>query len=114
MGVRKKGRRKIVCENEKYVWYVDLDYDSPYYILNIISEDKHLIISCPLNMKIPYIISKGRLFQNVKPNGHWNRYRLPFDIPVIVTPKFVSELICWATKGVDAIRIEWDGKDILV
>lgn len=112
MSVRKKGRRKIVYEDETYVWYVDLDYDSPYYILNIISEDKRLIIACPLDMSKPYAISKGRSFQNYKPNGHWNRYHLPFDVPAIITPKFVSELIAWATKGSDAIRVEWE--DIVV
>ena len=114
MSVRKKGRRKITYENKKYVWYVGLDYDSPYYILNIISEDKQLIIACPLNRNTPYAISKGTLFQNCKSDGHWNRYRLPFDVPEIITPGFVSELISWATKGSDAVRIEWDGKDIFV
>lgn len=114
MSVRKKGRRKIVYESKKYVWYVELDYDSPYYILNIISEDKQLIIACPLNMRKHYIISKGSTFQNIKSNGHWNRYLLPFDVPEIITPKFISKLISWATKDLDAIRIEWDGKDILV
>lgn len=97
MSVRKKGRRKIMHGDEKYVWYVELDYDSPYHILNVISEDKKLIIACPLNMKTPYIISKGNLFQNYKSNGNWNRYHLPFDVPEIITPKFVSELISWAT-----------------
>lgn len=114
MSVRKKSRRKIVCDNKKYVWYVKLDYDSPYNILNIVSEDKHLIIACPLNVKTPYIISKGRLFQGFETNGHWNRYCLPFNVPEIITPKFVSELISWATIGSDAISIEWNGKDILV
>lgn len=58
-------------------------------------------------MKTPYIISKGKLFQNLKTNGRWNRYHLPFDVPEIVTPKFVSELISWVTKGSEAIKIEW-------
>ena len=35
MGVNKKGKRKICVENKEYVWYVNEDYDSPYYILNI-------------------------------------------------------------------------------
>ena len=114
MSVRKKGRRKIVCDNIRYVWYVELDYDSPNYILHVISEDKQLIIACPLAMNIPYIISKGNSFQSRKTNGRWNRYRLPFDVPEVITPTFISKLVAWATKGPDTIPIEWDGKDIPV
>ena len=33
MAVKAKGRRRIVVEDKKYVWYVKIDYDSPYYIL---------------------------------------------------------------------------------
>lgn len=32
MSVRKKGKRKIKVSNQSYLWYVELDYDSPYYI----------------------------------------------------------------------------------
>lgn len=31
MGVRKKGRRKIRCSDKLYIWYVQLDFDSPNY-----------------------------------------------------------------------------------
>ena len=64
MGIRKKGRRKIVCSDKLYIWYVDLDYDSPEYLLNIVAEDKSLILTCPLNEEYPYIVSKGKVFQN--------------------------------------------------
>ena len=47
MGVRKKGRRKIRCSDKLYIWYVQLDFDSPNYLLNVIAEDKTLILSCP-------------------------------------------------------------------
>lgn len=114
MSVRKRGRRKISCNNETYIWYIELDYDSPFHILNIVSEDKSLIIACPLNMKIAYVISKGKRFQNNKINGRWNRYSLPFQVPEIITPKFVSELILWSTQGSNAIKIQWDGERIPV
>lgn len=114
MGVLKKGRRKIIVNEKSYLWYVELDYDSPYYILNVISEDKVLIISCPLKMSTPYIISKGNIFQNKKTNGIWNRYLLPFNVPDIITPKFVSELILWVSQGNDAKEVEWNGKDIII
>ncbi len=45
MGVRKKGRRIIVCDDQEYVWDVALDDESAYYILNICSEDKSLVLS---------------------------------------------------------------------
>lgn len=114
MSVRMKGRRKISCNNETYIWYVELDYDNPYHILNIVSEDKSLIIACPLNMDTAYIISKGSRFQNHKTNGYWNRYYLPFCVPEIITPEFVSKLILWSTQGSNAARIQWDGKYILI
>lgn len=91
-----------------------MDFDSPYYILNVISEDKQFIITCPLDIKVSYIIRKGKQFQNHKTNGRCNRYLLPFEVPKIVTPKFVSELIVWITKGSGAILIDWDGKDIIL
>lgn len=114
MSVRTKGRRKISVENKEYIWYVALDYDSPYYILHIVSEDKTLLVSCPLKTETSYLISKGKIFQNKKTNGIWNRYRLPFDVPEIITPEFVSNVIDWATQNNDTITVEWNGKDIPV
>lgn len=73
MGVRTKGRRKIIVNDNLYVWYIEQDYDSEYNILNIISEDKSLIISSPLKVNIPYVISKGNVFQNRSTDGRWNR-----------------------------------------
>lgn len=114
MAVSKKGRRKItVCEKE-YIWYIEMDSDSPYHILNIISDDKQLILSCPLNTKTPYIISKGKIFQTTKTNGNWNRYLLPFCIPESITPAFVARVISWATEDNKAQTVEWDGNDIPV
>ena len=114
MGTAKKGRRKIIVFNKSYVWYVKLDYDSPYHILNIVSEDKALIISCPLKTKITYIISKGNIFQNKKTNGIWNRYLLPFNVPEIITPKLVSDIIFFATHSDKAEEIKWNGNDVPV
>jgi len=112
MGVCKKGRRKIRIDNRDYIWYVELDYDSPYHILNIVSEDKSLILSFPMKTTTTYLISKGNTFQNKKTNGIWNRYLLPFNIPEIITPKFVAKVIVWATQNNDAVTVEWNGKDI--
>lgn len=114
MGVRKKGRRKIICDDKRYIWYVEMDCDSPYNILNIVSEDKTLIIACPLKMETPYIISKGNMFQNQIMNGLWTRYLLPFKVPQIITPKFVSELILWGTQGENAVEVKWNGENIFI
>lgn len=112
MGVRKKGRRKISVGGKEYIWYVEMDHDSPYHILNIVSDDKQLILACPIDVKTPYLINKGKVFQNKNTGGHWNRYLLPFDIPESVTPSFVSKLIDWAIHDVNAEIVKWNGKNI--
>ncbi len=114
MAVRAKNKRKIVVENRLYVWHIGLDCDSPYNILHIVAEDKSLILACPVKTETSYIISKGTIFQNLKTTGIWTRYVLPFDIPEAITPKFVSEVILWATKCENAIEIQWNGKDVPV
>lgn len=112
MSVRTKGRRKIIVENKLYVWYVRLDDDSIYHMCNIISEDKSIVISCPIKTEIAYIICKGIVFQNHKMKGNWERYLLPFAIPKIITPNFVSKIILWAVRGKNAVKVIWNGKDI--
>lgn len=111
MAVRKKGRRKITYKNKEYIWYVKEDYYSIYYVLNVISCDKSLIMSVPLKTVTPYAISKGRIFQGQK-NVNWNRYIMPFEVPEIITPRFMSLLIRWATEDSDAVRVDRNGKDI--
>ena len=114
MGINQKNKRKINIENISYIWYVSLDFDSPYHLLNIVSEDKKFFVSCPFEAETPYLISKGLLFQKQKTNGTWNRYLLPFSIPDIITPRFVSEIIVRATSGKNAILVEWNGQNIPV
>lgn len=114
MSVRTKNRRKIIVKDNLYIWYLEMDNDSPYYLLNIVSEDKNLILSVPLHTETPYIISKGKIFQNAKTNGMWNRYLIPITIPEIITPKIVSEIIKWAVSETDAVIVEWNGRDIPV
>lgn len=114
MSIRTKGRRKIIVGNQTYVWYVALDYDTQYNVLNIVSNDKCLILSCPLKTKTAYVISKGRTFQAKEINGTWNRYLLPFDIPDIITPKLVEKLIVLATQSEKVKEIKWNGNDVPV
>lgn len=115
MGIAKKGRRKITVSDKRYVWYVELDNDSPFHILNIVSEDKALIISCPLKTETQYIISKGNMFQNKRTDGIWHRYLLPFNVPDIITPKFVSDVILLATQSEKNNKeTKWNEKDVPV
>ncbi len=115
--VRKKNRRRILCGGRSYVWYVragDRDYwervernnwVTPF--LHIISEDKRLILTLPLNAPKPYAISRGRVFQGRPTSGRWERYILPFDIPGSVTPRLVAEIIEWAVSGDRAVGTEY-------
>ena len=105
MSIRTKGRRKISVREHTYIWYVALDDDSPYNILHIVSDDKRLILSCPLQTKTAYVISKGRIFQAKGTNGVCNRYLLPFDIPDSITPSFVEKVIVWSTQNTDATPV---------
>lgn len=110
MSIRKKGRRKIVCGDKNYIWYVHSDDESPYFILSAAAEDKSLIFSCPLNMEIPYIIiQRGKYFQSEKTYGLWHRRLIPFDVPQIITPGFVAKLIDWAEHGEATEEVKWDG-----
>ncbi len=105
MSIRTKGRRKILVGGRKYIWYVGFE-DPGYDHLNVVSDDKYLILSCPLRTgKRPYVISKGRIFQTRRTSGHWERYLLPFDVPDAITPKFVEELIGWAVEGTEATPV---------
>lgn len=114
MGVSGKGRRTITVSGQEYFWYIKADDESAYFLLHIVSPDKALILTCPLNTKTPYVISKGNIFQKQQTNGIWNRYLLPFPVPDIITPKFVSALIIWATQCENAAGIKWNGTDVPV
>ena len=105
MSISTKRRRKIIVGDRAYVWYVAQDDDSWYDVLNIVSDDKYLILSCPLKTGTDYVISKGRIFQGRETSGGWNRYLLPFDVPESVTPGFVEKVILWATRGTDAVPV---------
>lgn len=112
MAVRTLKRRKIKCDGIDYVWYVKEDDDYPCYILHVVSDNKQLILSYPLDGNVSYVISKGAIFQNYGSDGCWARYLYPAPFPCAVTPKLVSELIRWAVYGKDAVRTQWDGKEI--
>ena len=92
MSVQKKFRRKINVDDTQYVWYVSPDDESPYNVLNIISDDKCVILSVPLNVGKDYIINKGRSFQGQRSSGNWERYLLPVSVEKEITQKFINQL----------------------
>lgn len=114
MGISAKGKRKITVRERQYVWNVALDKDTPYLCLNIVSEDKRLILSCPLHMQSNYVISKGNEFQKKKTSGCWERYLCPVEIPEVITPKVVADIIQWAECENNAVMVNWDGHEMII
>ncbi len=111
MAIALKNKRKITVNQKQYAWSVGEDYDSAYILCNIVAYDKSLILSIPLKAETCYIISKGTHFQS-KEVRTWNRYKLPFLVPEVVTPRFISRIIYWATECRDAELIEYNGRDV--
>lgn len=105
MGVSKKGRRSIKYKNQTFVWWVSKEEDSCDEIwLNIVSEDKSIVLAYRVEGGDFFVRSKGRLFQGKKTSGCWEIYEYPMkEPPIVVTPKFVSELIAWAVDGKNAV-----------
>ena len=112
MGVLKKHRRIIMVGGQKFLWYVGSvrDYwergepnDWETAFLHIFSEDKSIVLTVPVGAPKPYAVSEGRIFQGKQRSGCWERYLLPFELPCIITPKTVAQLIEWAVN---------DGSDI--
>lgn len=109
-----------MCGGREYVWYVltgDRDYwervfsnDWESAFLHIVSADKSLVLTIPLSAPKPYAVSKGRIFQGKPSSGRWERYLLPFGIPRAVTPRFVAEVIKWATDSGDTVPQNWGGE----
>lgn len=80
MSVATKSKRKIEYKDVTYYWCVYQDWDScGQLILDVMSEDKALFLAYPIGEVVPYVVSKGRIFQGKKANGGWNRYLLPFE-----------------------------------
>lgn len=105
MGVSKKGRRSIEYKNRTYVWWVGMDEDSCDEIwLNIVSEDKSIVLAYRVGEGDFFVISKGRQFQGSAASGRWETYEYPMSSPpMAVTPAFVRELTAWSVDGREAV-----------
>ena len=104
MGVAKKGRRKMKYRNQTYIWWIAKnEEDEDKVWLNIVSEDKNIILAYRVGEGDFFIVSKGRVFQGEKTSGcHEEYWYLMKEPPRVITPKFVYELIAWSVDGKNA------------
>ena len=98
MGVARKYKRKIICNDKEYFWRVGRNgEDCDRIYLNIFSEDKSLVLAykvCDGNFTVE---SSGRKFQGKQTSGLTEKYEYKMQKPpTVITPKFVSEIIQWA------------------
>ncbi|MDQ0170583.1 hypothetical protein [Paenibacillus tundrae] len=102
MGVRKKYKRKIVRFNRLFYWYVEPDIDDEGIIkLNIVSEDKKLIVTYEVGQhniknKPPYIVIIGEELEGWTTEYiGYRRVLTPQWSDQIITPKLIGEIIDW-------------------
>lgn len=107
MGVSKKGRRRIQYKDQTFVWWVSEDDDDFGTVrLKVVSDDKKIVLSYRVGEGDYYVRSEGRLFQGKERSGCWELYEYPLkEPPIVVTPRFVHELIAWAVDGENAALI---------
>ncbi len=105
MGVFGRGRRKLRYKGTQFFWWVGADGDDCDKIyLNIVSEDKSVILSYKVGDGSFAVISKGRRFQGHKSSGKREVYGIPFKEPLmIVTPRDVERIVEWAVDGRGAV-----------
>lgn len=105
MGVSRKGRRTLHYKGIEFLWWVGTEEDHCDKIyLNIVSEDKSIVLSYKVGDGCFVVISKGRMFQGHKTSGNWEVYGIPFKEPLmIVTPGDVERIVEWAVDGRGAV-----------
>ncbi|MDE5699786.1 MAG: hypothetical protein K2I96_20675 [Lachnospiraceae bacterium] len=101
MGVSAKGRRRISYQGQSFVWWIAPDGDDCDRVyLNIVSEDKSIILAYRVDGESFRIISKGRRLHGEQTSGKWQWCWIPFREPLmVVTPKDVAQIIAWAVDG---------------
>ncbi|MDE6313111.1 MAG: hypothetical protein K2M46_05755 [Lachnospiraceae bacterium] len=114
MAVARKYKRKLIYNEMIYMWCVTPGEDAAFHrlVLHIVSSDKAIILDCPLDNSLSFVVSQGRMFQGKKQQGGWQRYLFPGSIQSPITPAIVAELIAWATCGEGAISVAFDGDEI--
>lgn len=56
----------------------------------------------------------GNEFQKRKTSGRWKQYICQVEIPEIITPKIIEDIIKWAEEDDKGIVVESDGKNIVL
>lgn len=120
MGVRSKGKRKLEHSGRLYYWYVQSDAEDFGRInLNIVSEDKKLIISYQVGQsnytQTPHIVVKGFEFGGLESYARqgWVRVQTPIWDDRIITPSLVKTIIEWCFIRKDQlILVDWEGNII--
>ena len=97
MGVKTKGRRKIVVNDTQYIWYVSDNYDGCGFVLNILSQDKKFIVKYQLSQPNgeEYLVVLGSRFAGADTGGSWCRFLCPKWGGENITPKDVRNIIEW-------------------
>ncbi|UKS27506.1 hypothetical protein LOZ80_00700 [Paenibacillus sp. HWE-109] len=117
MGVNSEGRRKLEYSGQRYYWNVQEDDEDYGRInLNIVSEDKKLIVSYHVAQsdhdKIPHIVIQGKEFGGLENHYRqgWVRVQTPIWDDRIITPRLVRTIIEWCLLPKDQlIFVDWEG-----
>ena len=118
MGIRTKGRAKLVLDGRRYLWWVRPDDDSAGLLLFVCSEDKRFALTYTVGQSreaSPFVVVKGREFPGVPDAGRcWVRVRCPrWQDDARITPGFVRRLIEWPRHNAPAVvRVDWRGEVI--
>lgn len=117
MSVSKKGRRTVTVNDNRYVWYVAEDRDSPDNVLHIISDDKQLIVHFHLGQREndAHVIVIGKKFGGVADVGHgWRRFRCPkWDAGGAITPGVVTSFVKWClSETKDVVEVDCYGRPV--
>ena len=95
MGFSKKGKRKIIYNEEIFYWFVKRDEDYSTDYLNIIKEDRSLVIFYRVNQISDEFIHP-KVF--IEKSSRLKTGLYPFFPPLsdeIITPKTVSNILKW-------------------
>lgn len=97
-----KGRRKLIHDGRRFIWYVKEDDDSCDMILHVISDDKLFNIQYVLGQdeESCHVVVIGREFAGGETGGCWKRFLAPrFDPHGVATPRSIARLIEWSLSA---------------
>src|SRR5262245_6860287 len=94
MAARKKWRRKITVQGQRFLWYVDEDRDGMGRVLHLFAPDKSLVVTYWLECNRAYpgnsalVVSIHGVRQVIRDAPDWDRR-------AVATPAFVAEVGHW-------------------